>query len=150
MKKLITVAAIAASVCSAGVLADNLNVKIDNGVNFAKLRNQGGANDDIGVTLQIKREGSQSGESSSTSGILKYLTNTPLLQRKVGGLTVFNYEKFGSHVYDVDIRVVDETKGSALYDCQQRMTVGEFTPEVNYVLDIHSLAQGNCTLRAAS
>jgi len=150
MKKLITVAAIAASVCSAGVLADNLNVKIDNGVNFTKLRDQGGADDDVGVTLRITREGSQSGESNSTSGMLKYLTNTPLLQRKMGDLIVFNYEKFGSHVYDVDIKVVDETKGSALYSCQQRMTVGEFTPEVNYVLDIHSLAQDDCTLKSAS
>ena len=146
MKKILMATMIAGSLCSVAAMADNLTVKLDNGVDFSQLQKKFDPNKQIDLDLTVHRMQSESAMMDSTTGTLHYLTNQAVLRRHVDDLSLFNYVGVGIPSYNLSLSVKDATTGQALYHCGRMLDNVKFVSSVNYVLHIHSLQDGDCTL----
>ena len=132
---------------ASSAMANNLNVKLDPGVDITQLAQHAKPDDQATVELTAwNNRGDKIG--SFCPGLLGHLTNEIVNQRQITNLGSMINMPF-RHATDFHFRfaIVDDSRTAAptLFVCDKQLQ-GPFDDATNYVLDIHSLKPNDCDI----
>ena len=132
---------------ASSAMANNLNVKLDSGVDITQLVQHTKPDDQTNIELTAwNNRGDKVG--SFCPGLLGYLTNEIVDQRQITNLgNTINMPFRHATDFHFRIAVVDNSRSASptLFVCDKQLQV-PFDNSANYVLDIHSLKPNDCDI----